>query len=606
MKIMVLLLFLPLFFAIPIESSLMSSSSQPHFVRSTRNISGNKMSAAAPQQYFEVTHPLPSDDITPACSVSVLNHSFGYTYGSPPVSVDYTPPPATCEWSLAVLEFRAECKGEQYDRIAGVWIDGVELLRTSTAQPTEDGIFWSVRKDVTRYSSIITKPNLTLAMMLENIVNDEFTGVYHVNISILFYSDKVARVPLSIIPGESGARTLNRKLISVKTHGNVDQLDINRVLNPLYPYDKPADLVIPISGALDEGVWFRFQDEFHVQTTNVQISQETYKAVLELYVSFHGDDEFWYMNPPDSYVETNHLTTGRAHGAYREVLVTIDGQLAGAVIPFPVIFTGGINPLFWEPVVSIGAFDLPSYDIDLTPFLGLLLDNKKHSIGLQVADGISFWLIDANLHLWLDHSNVNAEMLKYKFPSMEIQRVSEFVSLDGKFEIDGERSSKASALVHSSYGILKTKVTEKAKFKSKLKLEGTMKELKQRIKKTTKIKITDEIGQVIVNLEVKINYPLKISIDTQPGLDKGTSLMTTKVEQKRSDRFFYGVNNSRVLSHKQNCTGLMVVKGNSVLSGSSDNRQIYNYQDEFGCYSRNVTVVDGDVVADRTLTTCVV
>ncbi|KAL4574998.1 hypothetical protein LXL04_021838 [Taraxacum kok-saghyz] len=604
----IFLLFLELFFISPIESSPRSSSSQQHFLRSTRKTSGNHRNEVAPQQYFEVTHPLPTDDVTPACSVSVLDHSFGNTYGSPPVSVNYTPPPATCEWSLAVLEFRAECKGEQYDRIAGIWIDGVELLRTSTAQPTEDGIFWSVRKDVTRYSSVISKPNLTLAVMLENLVNDEFTGVYHVNVSFLFYSDKVASVPtvpLFMVPGESGAHTLNRKLISVEISENEDKIEVDRVLNSLYPYNKPADWVIPISSGLDDGFWFRIQDEFHIQTTNVEISQKTYKAVLELYVSFHGDDEFWYMNPTDSYVETNHLATGRAHGAYREVLVTIDGQLVGSVIPFPVIFTGGINPLFWEPVVSIGAFDLPSYDIDMTPFLGLLLDNKSHSIGLQVAEGISFWLIDANLHIWLDQSNVNAETINYKVPSMVIQRKSEFALLDGEFELEGERSSEATGSVNSSFGILKTQITEKTKFKSKLKFksEGTMKQLDQKIKKKTKIKITNEIGQVIGSLKVKTEYPTKISIDTQPGVDKDTFVMTTKVQQERSEKF-YGENYSRILNHKQNCSGSMVVLGNSVLSGSSENHQNYNYQDEFGCYSRNVDVVDGNLVGDQTFLIC--
>ncbi|KAI3518755.1 hypothetical protein L1887_07567 [Cichorium endivia] len=42
------------------------------------------------------------------------------------------------------------------------------------------------------------------------------------------------------------------------------------------------------------------------------------------------NDELWYMNPSDSDVETNHLTIGRAHGAYHEVLVTTSGKLVGA------------------------------------------------------------------------------------------------------------------------------------------------------------------------------------------------------------------------------------------------------------------------------------
>ncbi|KAI3735002.1 hypothetical protein L6452_14486 [Arctium lappa] len=147
-----LILLFPLFLAIPIQSS----SSPPHFLKSFTHNSGNETFNDEPQQYFEVTRPLPTDAITPACSVSALTYSFENTYGSPPVTVDYIPPPVTCQWSLAVLEFRAECKGEQYDRISGVWIDGVELLRTSTPQPTEDGIFWNVWKDVTSSPVLFT------------------------------------------------------------------------------------------------------------------------------------------------------------------------------------------------------------------------------------------------------------------------------------------------------------------------------------------------------------------------------------------------------------------------------------------------------------------
>ncbi|KEH33235.1 peptide N-acetyl-beta-D-glucosaminyl asparaginase amidase A [Medicago truncatula] len=47
------------------------------------------------------------------------------------------------------------------------------------------------------------------------------------------------------------------------------------------------------------------------------------KTVLELYVSFHGNDEFWYSNPLNSYITTNGLDTERGNGAYREVCVTI-------------------------------------------------------------------------------------------------------------------------------------------------------------------------------------------------------------------------------------------------------------------------------------------
>ncbi|CAH1445876.1 unnamed protein product [Lactuca virosa] len=174
-----------------------------------------------------------------------------------------------------------------------------------------------------------------------------------------------------LLPDFDFDHTVERRLSSVSGLVIwVYQVAFGRVLNSLYPYNKPTNVVLP-----------NLNDSCTC-IVNLQSSQKTYKAVLELYVLFHGEDEFWYMNPLGSYIETNHLATERAHGAYREVLVTIDGQLVGSVVPFLVIFTGGINPLFWEPVVSIGAFDLPTYDIDFTPLLGILLDNKNHPIGL--------------------------------------------------------------------------------------------------------------------------------------------------------------------------------------------------------------------------------
>ncbi|XP_071686572.1 peptide-N4-(N-acetyl-beta-glucosaminyl)asparagine amidase A-like [Rutidosis leptorrhynchoides] len=595
-----LIIFTLLFFTNQIHSSQPS-----HFIKSItkKRITNNDVT---PQQYFQVTHPLPTDNLTPSCTVSVLNHSFGNTYNLPPVTVPYTPPPSTCQWSHAVLEFQAASSGEQYDRIAGIWIDGIELLRTSTAQPTENGIFWNVRKDISKYSSVITKSNLTVSVMLENLINDVFTGVYHVNVSFIFYSVNAVKLPLS---GELEGHSLNRKLITVKkNHDKENKLGFDKASESSCPYLRPADLIVPISfsNGIDEGFWFRIQNEFDVKMTNVEISERTYRAVLELYVSFHGDDEFWYMNPPDSYVKMNQLSTGRAHGAYREIMVTIDGRLVGSVVPFPVIFTGGINPLFWEPVVSIGAFNLPSYDIDLTPFLGLLLDNKSHTIGIQIVDGISFWLVDANLHLWLDESDVKAETITSKVPEVEMERENEFEGLDGEFEIEGEQTSEVTGWVNSSIGNLKTVLTEKIKIKNKLKFknDGTKKELNHKYKRKTKIRITNDLGELIDSLDVKIEYPLKVEIETIPGSEKDTYVMNTKVEQEMTEKFD-GVKVSSVLSHKQNCTGSMLVKGNEVLSGSAINRQNYSYHDGLGCYYRKVDVVDGEVLSDESSSNCI-
>ncbi|KAK9282995.1 hypothetical protein L1049_011222 [Liquidambar formosana] len=384
------------------------------------------------QEYLELTHPEPSDLLIPSCTLPVLHHSFGNTVNSPPFTVPYSPP-SDCPspWSRVVLDFHASCRGDQYDRIAALWLGGAEVLRTSTAEPTQTGIFWKVRKDITRYSSLLARSNLELTMMLENVVNEVFTGVYHINVTFFYYDDNTVRVPFSPLDDHK----LDTKLGSEPTGG------ANMLQGLWNSYGKPADVIIPISDDRDKGFWFRIEGKSDVHSKIIRIPCNTRRAILELYVSFHGDDEFWYSNPPDSYIKSNHLPTSRGGGAYREVYVTIDEEFVASVVPFPVIFTGGINPLFWEPVVAIGAFNLPSYEFDLSPFLGNLVDGKNHNFSIGVADSIPFWLVDANLHIWLDHrkSKVKAKSIViYPTPALsgetpfEVQRPRRVVQDRGK------------------------------------------------------------------------------------------------------------------------------------------------------------------------------
>ncbi|KAG6427720.1 hypothetical protein SASPL_111966 [Salvia splendens] len=51
----------------------------------------------------------------------------------------------------------------------------------------------------------------------------------------------------------------------------------------------------------------RIQSENDVVSREIQIPRNTYRAVIEVYVSAHGDDEFWYSNPPDYYIERNEV-----------------------------------------------------------------------------------------------------------------------------------------------------------------------------------------------------------------------------------------------------------------------------------------------------------
>lgn len=434
--------------------------------------------------------------------------------------------------------------------------------------------------------------------MLENIVNDVYTGVYQVNVTFLYYQDNYV--------GVSDNLKINRKL------GVLSEYKPQRIVQHKHKhgggiYEKPADLIVPVSGNEEQGFWFRIESENDVHYKGVDIPKNAYKAVIEIYVSFHGNDEFWYSNPPDSYIERNGLVTGRGHGAYREVFVMIDGNLVGSVIPFPVIFTGGINPLFWEPVVAIGAFDVPSYDFDLSPFLGLLLDGKSHSFGLGVSESISYWLVDANLHLWLDQEldEVRAKVLDYHFPALTMERKSEFELLDGSFKVEAERKSHFIGWVNSTLGNFTTHISEEFKYKNVIKFEknGTDKVVKQKVKTKSEVKVKSDKGILIGETVVKRKYPLEVEISNLPGSDNDTYLMITNIVHGLKEKISNG-DFSTTLHNKQNSSGWMEVKDHSVLSGEAETEQSYSYRDEFGCYSRIAKAANGTLIADKTSSAC--
>lgn len=570
------------------------SHSQPE--RFTRPLGG------ARQEYFEVSYPPPSHEPTPSCTHRILHHSFAHTIDSPPYTTPYAPPTrCPAPWSRVVLDFHARCKGEQYDRIAAIWLAGVELLRTSTAEPTAAGIFWNVRKDVTKYSSLFLKPDLDLTMMLENIVNRDFTGIYHVTVTLLFYNQYYVNAPVRV-PFVPCPEALNLNPIESKSRSRslIQEPGFSGVT------ESPADLIIPISDDGRRGFWFKVEEEKRSCSRKIRIPRNTYRAVLELYVSFHGNDEFWYSNPPNSYITANGLDTERGNGAYREVYVTIDGRIVGSEVPFPVIFSGGINPLFWEPMVAIGAFNLPSYDIDLTPFLGKILDGKDHVFGIGVVKGISYWLVNANLHLWLDHDStvVHANPVVHYSPETSIERQEEFRGLDGAFDVDAEKETQITGWVITSAGNITTTVSQGFSFKNFIKFQrkGSLKTVKQKFKAKKKVKVIDGRGESITRLKVRRRYPLRVVTNTQQFQD-GTHRVVTDVSHSVKEKYVSGCF-VKSINNVQNSKGWMEVKGHSVLSGQASTTQNYSYVDRAICYSRNVAAANGIIVTDNSTFVC--
>jgi hypothetical protein len=136
-------------------------------------------------------------------------------------------------------------------------------------------------------------------------------------------------------------------------------------------------------------------------------------VVLEVFASGNGDEEFWYSNTPEEYVDTfaawNVSLLGQ--GTFREIVVYIDDVVVGVVSPFEVVFTGGVCPGFWRPIVGHRTFDLPAYPIDLTPFLGHLR-NETHQLSFRIQgqpNTLENWYVSAHLQIWLGNGSISSD-----------------------------------------------------------------------------------------------------------------------------------------------------------------------------------------------------
>ncbi|OVA13618.1 Peptide-N4-(N-acetyl-beta-glucosaminyl)asparagine amidase A [Macleaya cordata] len=524
--------------------------------------------------YFQVTKPIKLPKTKP-CSSLVLQHDFGFTYNRPPVLADYKPP-SNCpsqNFSKIVLEWKATCKGRQFDRIFGVWLGGVELLRSCTAEPRATGIVWTVEKEITRYSSLLKNPQ-TLAVYLGNLVDSTYTGIYHVNLTFHFYP--VEQTP----PPNQPSSVLS-----------------------------PADLILPISRnlPLNDGLWFLVQNSTEIQSKQFKIPQNSYRAVLEVYVSFHSSDEFWFGNPPNEYLIANNLTDSPGNGPFREVVVSLDGNEIGAVWPFTVVYTGGINPLLWRPITGIGSFDLPSYDIEITPFLGKILDGKQHEFGFGVTNALDVWFIDANLHVWLDHKSKETmgELIKYEHPSPTISLVSNFKGLNGSFLTSATRSISSSGWVKSSYGKITTHSFQEFSFTNLMEFgkNGNSQIVNQTIDANKRVyamlpssySYSDERYQ---------NFPFYLHTDN---VDQGNGSYASvaNVSLGFNEKGFAGSSwsgfDTSILKNLQNGQGSMLVKGNLVTSGLGSTQQVYSYERsrlDGDCYFWNVSSTNYTILYD--------
>ncbi|KAG9110473.1 hypothetical protein FRC07_008190, partial [Ceratobasidium sp. 392] len=328
----------------------------------------------APLVNFQVAQPPITPKVGKSCTVELFRHTFANSYYQPEI-FEYTPPTncgAVGQWAGVSLNWTATSQGRQYDRLAAVTFQNVEIWRTSTAEPTTTGIIWTHLKDVTKYILLFAKPG-RMIVDLNNIVDTGLglNGEYDVRFSATFFA------PTLVTPSAP-----------------------------------KSDLIIPLSNlSPDQANYAAVPPALN---TTVLFPRNAAKAFVEVFASGNSAEEFWYFNVADSWIPKLPSGTTYGKGAYREVRLLIDGKLAGVVNPYPVIFTGGFIPTMWRPISAYGSFDQPTYSIDLTPFIPLLSDGANHTITIDaVAGGAASadhsingnWYVSGNIQVFLDKSS---------------------------------------------------------------------------------------------------------------------------------------------------------------------------------------------------------
>lgn len=145
------------------------------------------------------------------------------------------------------------------------------------------------------------------------------------------------------------------------------------------------------------------------------------------------------LDTPDEFVELFPASTGVVgKGPFREVQVLVDNQLAGVVWPYAVIYTGGITPSNWRPLTSYGAYDAPTYWVDITPFLPVLLvHGTQHNVTLRVSGqgtspSFNFnWFLSGSVHVRTGSTDTTGRMTRYQVGNLQTQTAGGSSSLNG-------------------------------------------------------------------------------------------------------------------------------------------------------------------------------
>ncbi|RCK55227.1 hypothetical protein Cantr_04058 [Candida viswanathii] len=382
-------------------------------------------------------------------STQLVRHDFGNSWGKPAV-VNFTAP-SDISFDAVVVTLHTEVDGVQYDRLANLFVDGVQVWRTSTIEPGGRKTFSDVKKDVSKYSKLFKKKNVPILFQLDNLLTDTLTGVFDVTLSIDLFEfprygpqhhggphhgprtahhqeeaephteehndevndDKEKRHYRGEGNGEHQRKKHHKGMHHKgdkhhKSHKDKDGKH-SKPEEPKEPHhpphrffreheifsaSKPADQIYPLtfnSKTNQPPVVYLGSGRLAVSLPSV--SKNTTRLQLSIFTSGNAADEFWYANVIDKFTDIFADDGNRfiGRGPARAVNVYFNGKKIVTQTPEPVIFTGGISPALWSPVVSFNAFDVPSIDVDISGLLPSLWEHQAADdklLEIEISNGL--------------------------------------------------------------------------------------------------------------------------------------------------------------------------------------------------------------------------
>lgn len=463
--------------------------------------------------------------------------------GSPQNYSGTLTPPKRCQgpWAKVVLSSTTTVSGRQYDRSGSLAIGGVTVWFGTTQEPSgATPTTFGFTKDITDFTSLLKKPQ-PFTGGYGNYTSSVYTGVYDQTVRITYYMADRAH-PAPAVPDE---------VVAVP-------------VEDLHP--GATSSTATLSG----------------------LPRNLTGARLQVTLKGNGCDEQWFTAVPDE-VSAKFPSDGLcAAGAYREAAVSLDGRRAGAVGTFPHIYSGGIVPTLWRPVLAQNTLDLRPEDLDLTPFAGTLVDGRSHAMTFTIDPLNDNWNVAAVLFLFTDHhrARTSGALTRDDVAASPATATTSSAVTNGSVDYrqTARRSDVISGYVDTSAGRVSTTVTTGRNFTN----SGTVSDngLVQTVKQTDAMStrsVSTSRGRVLASSILSESYPITVdfsaadyqddqnfSLKGSVDLTQNVSALTTGRGWPTIRRWSWNVDTTGVLSRAAGVTSESDGSSTSTYRGTTD------------------------------------